>query len=398
MEQGLLPRQPRRLVPHEHQGPDPGPLGLRLPRAALERERQLDPSWQYEFQPAFDRAGGNSGGTLENAWIRKEFAAFGGKFTARVGQFKAPYNKEEMVSSARQLAVERTLVNEVFTPKWVQGIEFVQTWDALRLYGFYGERLRAFATQPNDGYYSALGYLDSRNQPAYAIPQVDYALTGRAEWKLSGSWRELDDLASPAGMGDGLLLGVAAMGQNFRGIPGSLPGLDNTVYWQPSSMWGITADILGDTGGLNFLAAGYFRQVYFASDLPTRTGASNVMNQWGFTIQAGVWMSDSIEPYVRWEVGNTDTNQFRVVDNGTDMDALAVDAERANVVTIGANWYPEGSGNRNLKLTGDVGFSLAPVVDFANSGANWLPALEPAYGGNFASGQVVTRLQLQLLF
>lgn len=357
----------------------------------------IDPSWQYELQPAFDRAGGAGGGTLENAWVRKEMQAFGGKLGVRVGQYKAPFNKEELVASSRQLTVERSLVSELFTPKWVQGLEFVQTWDAFKLTGYYGERLRALGTLPNDGFYPALGYLDSRNQPTYAVPQVDYALAGRAEWKLFGNWKELDDLSAVPGGSDGLLLGFAAMAQNYRGIPGEAAGPDGTTYWQSSSMWGITADILADLGTVNFLTAGYFRQVFFANDLPTRTGTSNHMNQWGFTAQAGIWVSDSVEPYVRWEVGNTDTNQFRTVVN-SDMYSPAVDGERANVVTIGANWYPEGSRNRNIKVTGDVGFSLAPVVDFANGGANWLPALEPAYGGNFASGQIVTRLQLQLLF
>ena len=76
----------------------------------------------------------------------------------------------------------------------------------------------------------------------------------------------------------------------------------------------------------------------------------------------------------------------------------AVDADQDNVITVGANWYPAGSSNKDLKFTGDVGFSFAPIVDFASSGANWQAALGPATGQNYDSTQVVVRMQLQLLF
>jgi hypothetical protein len=142
------------------------------------------------------------------------------------------------------------------------------------------------------------------------------------------------------------------------------------------------------------LAAGYFRQVELASEVATRGGGTNDdMLQWGFTIQGGFYLTDHIEPYARWEVGSTDTDQYR-----TDAAALGVDADTANVITLGANWFPEGSKNRNIKLSGDIGFSLAPVVDFAQTGANWLPALEPAAGRDYDAAQIVIRTQLQLLF
>lgn len=369
--------------------------GFELRRARISFSGHLiDPSWEYEFQPSFRRGGGAAGGgSLDNAWVRKSVDAFGGKASLRAGQFKAPYNKEETVSSARQLAVERTIVGETFTPKWVQGIEFVQAWDRAKIYGFYGDRSRALASIPTDGPDPALGFSDSINTGSFSIPQTDYSFIARAEWLPSGSWKQVDDQTSPADGEFGLLFGVAGMAEAYRGLPAS-ETIDGNEYFNPASLWGVTADATVAAGGFTVLTAGYFRHVLLASEVATRGGGTNdEMLQWGFTIQGGFYLTDRIEPYARWEVGSTDTDQYR-----TEAAALGVDADSANVVTIGANWYPEGSKNRNIKLSGDIGFSLVPIVDFAQPGANWLPALEPAAGADYAATQIVIRTQLQLLF
>ena len=369
--------------------------GFELRRARIAFTGYLvDPSWEYEFQPAFRRGGGTAGGgSLDNAWVRKTVEAFGGKASLRAGQFKGPYNKEETVSSARQLAVERTIVGETFTTKWVQGIEFLQAWDRAKIYGFYGDRSRALASIPTDGLDPALGFPDSINTGSFSIPQTDYSFIARAEWLVSGSWKQVDDQTSPASEEFGLLFGVAGMAEAYRGLPVS-ETIGNDEYFNPASLWGATADVTVAAGGVTVLAAGYFRQVQLASEVATRGGGTNdELLQWGFTIQGSFYLTDHLEPYARWEVGSTDTDQYR-----TAASALGVDADSANVITIGTNWYPEGSKNRNIKLTGDVGFSLAPVVDFAQSGADWLPALEPAAGGDYSSTQIVVRTQLQLLF
>jgi hypothetical protein len=354
----------------------------------------IDPSWEYELQPALRRNGGGAGGgSLDNAWVRKSVEAFGGKASLRAGQFKGPYNKEETVSSARQLVIERTLVGETFTTKWVQGIEFVQAWDRAKIYGFYGDRARGLATIPTDGTDPALGFPDSINTGAFSVPQTDYSFIARAEWLASGAWKQVDDQTSPAADDFGLLFGVAGMAEAYRGLPAS-ETIGGNEYFNPASLWGVTADVTVAAGGFTMLAAGYFRQVELASEVATRGGGTNDdMLQWGFTIQGGFYLTDHIEPYARWEVGSTDTDQYR-----TDAAALGADAETANVITLGANWFPEGSKNRNIKLSGDIGFSLAPVVDFAQTGANWLPALEPAAGRDYDAAQIVIRPHLQLLF
>ena len=72
----------------------------------------VDPSWSYEVKIAFNRsASAGNNGFVDEAFVTKDF---GGGWTLRAGQFKAPFLREELVSSTTQLAVERTLVSDVF--------------------------------------------------------------------------------------------------------------------------------------------------------------------------------------------------------------------------------------------------------------------------------------------
>jgi len=358
----------------------------------------VDPSWEYEFQPIWNRNGGSSGGgTIENMYIRKTFSSFGGATAIRVGQYKVPFNKEELVSSSRQLAAERSLVSDVFTGKFSQGIELTQTWDSLRLTGFYGDRMRANSTIVNTSAGQSGNVLESANSQAYSATfQTDYAVAARADWKAFGTWKQLDDLTSVVGEEWGLGVGAAVMAQNFRGVPATST-VSGVTFLNPSSMWGLTGDVTADFGGLSLFVSGIYRQVQLGSDAVTRSGSRNdTLDQWGAVAQVGFFASDDLEPFVRYEIGSTDTDQYRVA-NAT---ARAVDAEGDSILTVGANWYPAGSANKDIKFTGDVGIGFTPIVDFASTGANWQAALAPtnASGQDYDSTQVVVRMQLQLLF
>ncbi|MHC4992220.1 MAG: porin, partial [Planctomycetota bacterium] len=85
----------------------------------------VDPSWQYLVQGAFDRDGGEF--VLEDVEISKDL---GNGWAVRFGQFKGPFMREELTSSKRQLAVERSLVNEAFNQDRTQGVELGYTTDS----------------------------------------------------------------------------------------------------------------------------------------------------------------------------------------------------------------------------------------------------------------------------
>jgi hypothetical protein len=99
-----------------------------------------------------------------------------------------------------------------------------------------------------------------------------------------------------------------------------------------------------------------------------------------------------VELYGRYEWGDSDSNKFRTFAGSTN-----ANGEQLSILTVGVNWFPEGSKNRNLKWTADIGFGLTPIIDWANSGADWMVDYTNNGGGS-NDGQVVIRTQMQLLF
>ena len=93
----------------------------------------------------------------------------------------------------------------------------------------------------------------------------------------------------------------------------------------------------------------------------------------GAFLQGGTSISEKVDVFCRYEWGDDAAG-------GPDLE----------VATVGTNWYLSG---HKVKLTWDVGYGLNGVSAFwANSVNGWL---EDPDGDN---GQIVSRLQLQLLF
>ena len=98
-----------------------------------------------------------------------------------------------------------------------------------------------------------------------------------------------------------------------------------------------------------------------------------------------------MEAFVRYEIGNSDTDKYRAQSTVDE-----AEAEELSILTVGANWWPAGVKNR-IKISGDFGYAFTPIVDFAASGADWLPAYTEADGETFG-GEWVVRTQLQFTF
>lgn len=349
----------------------------------------IDPSWYYEVKFNFARSGGQA--TLDDAFIEKRFEH---GISLRAGQFKAPFLRETIISATSLLAVERSLVDSFFTTGRPQGLRLSWETDDFRLDGFYGSELAAAGSAPyslngttagplNAG--AALGLPGSQNTGFSAV-QTDYAFMGRAEWKPAGSWKQFRDQQSYRGEESGLLLGVAAYVQQVAPITGT----DGAT---PDVMWSITGDATIDFGGANLFLAGVLRNVSLQEAQATRSGDDeNSLSQWGALIQGGYFITDDVELFARYELGNSDTDKFR-----TQPTALEADGDSLNLATFGANWWPAGSKNRAIKVSTDAGYAFDPLVDFANSGANYLPDYTAA-NGMTNDGQWVFRTQLQIVF
>jgi len=310
----------------------------------------VDPSWKYEVTGAFDRSGGPGGGGtfgLEVAEIKKDL---GDGWAIRFGQFKAPFLREELVSSKRQLAVERSLVNEEFNQDYSQGIELSYAADAWRMAVMYG-----------DGF--APGGAGSRNT-SFLVADTEYAFTGRAEFLFAGSdWKQFDDFTSWRGEEFGALVGVAAHYQ--KGEFGTVAGPDATTA--ETEFLGLTGDVSLEFGGANLYAAVVYRNL--------DTEATGVeLDQWGFVVQGGVFLNEDWEAFARYEFGDED----------------AAGAGDLSVVTVGVNRY---WARHALKWTTDVGFALDAVESiWSTSGAGHRT------DGADEDGQLVIRSQFQLLF
>ena len=379
----------------------------------------FDPSWQYRVvliyvqnQNAISTPGGNnnsgSAGSstmgMEEAMVIKDL---GDGMKLSIGQFKSPFLREEITSSRRQLAVERSLVDQMFSTKFTQGVQF----------GWRGEHLVS-EIMVNDGGSNAntgavSGFNNGSNNPV-SIPglgNVDqnngvgaaqWALTGHLGWMPYGNWKEFNDLNSYVGDVHGLLLeawfnwqrGGEQGGQTFTAT-NNLPMNGNSdgefFTWSVDAAWHL--------GGANVFAYWVMNTAY---SLPASTANGGpTINSYGAVVQAGWFVTEPIELYARWEWLNTENvgvNDAPLAPPGTSSltgTANVFNAGRTNVYTLGFNWFLAG---KFVKLTTDVSWCSDPV--WFNNGiygagiAGTDFRVEPKGGGD----QVVVRSQLQLVF
>ncbi|MEY3022036.1 MAG: hypothetical protein RIS86_1234 [Planctomycetota bacterium] len=344
----------------------------------------VDPSWTFQFVPAWARGSvpvASATGSLDNAWIRKDF---GDGVALRLGQFKPQFMREEQVFSLFMQAVERTTVNEAFSPRWSQGLQLEvggREDDRFRVDLFYGDAFRAGSSvRPAADGLPAGTFAGSQNTD-FNTNLSRYAVTGRVEWLGAGSWRLMRDFDSFRGEGSGWLVGAGGMAQALR------PTTERT----PDSMWGATADLSVKFDGANLFAAGVYRRLSFADAAAVRDGGvSDGADQFGLVVQGGVFVSPTVELYARYEYGESDMDRYRTT-------LTALDYGHASIATVGVNWFP--AGTRWIQWTTDVGVAFDPVGDFRAPGANWLAdPVNAAGAGDANAGQVVVRSQLQLLF
>ncbi|MCA9284287.1 MAG: hypothetical protein KDA22_03665 [Phycisphaerales bacterium] len=348
-----------RYLLNKRDNPDTGvgtTSGFDIPRVKLKFLGNIfDKSWTYKVQGNFSQSSfgsfdvtddmgmvigtvdvdkGNGRFVLEDAYIQKDFD---NGFYVRGGQYKLPLLREELVSSTKQLLIERSTVNEVFGGGRSQGIEVGMQSDWFR-----------FMVDYHDG-------IDGQNQPwdDGAANTVDWAFAGRVEGKLAGEWGQFDDFNSWNGDPFGVLLGVAGNAQR------SDDGTNNYI---------ITADGTVDFGGANLFVAWVWNQ--------TDPNGADATNGYGVVVQGGVFVvPDELELYAQYQWG----------DSGVDGD------KDLNLFFVGLNWF--FSKNNAAKISTDFGYSFNEITPtWANSRAGWL------VDGVGQDGQWVWRTQFQLLF
>lgn len=354
----------------------------------------FDPSWQYRVQFQYQRDYANAGPPLRFAdvYIQK---AFGDGWFGRVGQWKNFFNYEENTSSRTQQFAERSLVNEYFNTKFVQGA----------LLGWEGKDLRVYGSYNDGGANRDVGILQANGN------LTEWAFTGRGEWRLAGEWGQFKDMQGWRGSPFAAMLGVAVNWQRGGGnppagrqapgngtiIPGQtsadrVTGVDTTTRAVADEMtlltWTTDLNLRGD--GWSAWTAFLGNYTYAGGQVARANGVDGTLS-FGAVVQGGVFVSDAVELIARyeglWVVSDFDPASYQ---------ANAFNAQTLNILTVGANWYLQ---KNRLKVTLDAGYSFNPLLFSSGlygegtSGANWRPS-QTGEG----SGEVVMRAQMQLLF
>jgi hypothetical protein len=305
----------------------------------------IDPSWNYKITTTWNR---NDSSSTEDAYIQKKFDD-GSWF--KFGQFKSNFLRENIVSSSKQLTVERSMLNNAFTYGWTQGLEFGWKNDDLKL-------LVQYTDGPGESNTQALGTTTD-------------AWVARAEYRFGeASWKDFDYLTSKAESKNGLLLGVSY--ETYERDGGATFEYGN-ADGSKNDGWTIDASWRGD--GWNAFA-------YYVET----TGKDNAVDQKssGFLLQGGLLVSDNVELFAQYQEGEVDGQAM-------DMD----------VFRLGFNYWPE-AGSNNIKWTTDIGWAGKTLIDGDGSGissADWISSGNGWRSDNAGEDdQMLIRTQLQLLF
>jgi outer membrane murein-binding lipoprotein Lpp len=343
----------------------------------------IDPSWTYAINGAFEGPQNafnepTNGGTFEfqEAYIAKELE---NGITITLGQFKTPWLREELVESSNQLAVERSVINEIFTQDRAVGIMASWNNDDWNIAASY-----------NNGQRTAIG--QGQRYTNFSDNQTNWAFSARGEWKLSGDWSDFDSFTSSPGDEQAMMVGVAAMGQRYNEnsqpinlgpvLPGGLSSLDGTT------VWGITADFSAKFGGFSLFASGVWQN--YDPGAPN----SSSYNPWGLVVQGGYSLNDQWEIFARYEEGNASTEDLYGADtvaglNNQALSTLVTEGGNPSILTLGANYFI----NDNVKFTVDWGINFGKALDLFSSADS-----DTGWESSAGSSQWVIRAQLQLLF
>lgn len=322
----------------------------------------------------------------QGADTRIDYAYGGYKFAdgwaLQWGQYKLPFSREELVGDGEQLAVERSLINSVFSLDYGQGISLIYRGDQIGFEAMFSDG----ANSDNSEFANVNSHdpdgngLIEKNAAFGAFRQggneSDYAGTARFEWKIAGDWDSFKDFTGHGNPSDEV--------QALFGVAGHIEGSDEDTYTDPVSgatdnydgtYAAYTADFGIEGAGWNFFVAGHGSTV----DLNIGNGVEDNFDDYGALVQGGIVLPNTDwELFVRYEIFWPDDSR---PDNN--------DIDEFSAVTVGTNWY---WSKHAAKFTLDVVW----YVDDTN------PLLGPdtskGYLQDDDDGELTLRAQMQLLF
>ena len=331
----------------------------------------IDPSWKYKVEIA------NLSGllTVDDAWLEKNLED---GVSVKIGQFKTPFLRENLIGDAFSMMVDRSSVEAFFgngrslsaQVNWLKG--------DIQLTAAY---LNGFVVKSN---YFSSGIMQNTEFPSERV--ADYAFAARAEWKVAGEWKQFKDPAGWPSNEFGMMFGLAGEVEqkgNNQGVPASYAALGAVDPFVVA----VTIDANIEWSGASILTYGVWRQV------DTNISTLEASNQFGFMFQAGYFITDNVELVARYEYGDADANL-----NGAPpvLNTLNNNGyETLNAVGVGANWF---ISKQRVKLAADVCYALEGIGAFQNAGNGFLPDGTSSSGEFNQGGQVMGRMQLQVMW
>lgn len=274
-----------------------------------------DQRFGYYLQGNFAFNGGNFG--LEDMYVTYDF---GNNWGLKFGQMKVPFLREELIDDFYVLTVDRSVLNETFTPNRTQGIALAYADEQFRANFVFSDGANAANTSFNNN-----------KVAGFAGGEADYGLTARVEFKGAGVWDQFDDFTSTSSSEFAWLLGGAV---HYEGGEAGGTGDDYEGL-------GWTLDVQVEGAGWN--AYGAYVGIYTDTDAP---GGEDFMDH-GFLVQGGWLIPDS-----NWELfGRYDL---------TIADGDRANDDAFNTITVGANNYIHGHAAR---FTVDVLWALDNAAD-----------------------------------
>ena len=339
--------------PVTEQDPDNIESGFEVRRLKLSLTGNVfAPDVTYDFTWATSRSTG--GLTLENAWVKAGGQRLFGEgmkdFAIKAGQFKDFTFHEEITSSKRQLAVDRSMLNETLAggiTDYVQGVSLI--WDD----GAEGLPLRGEVAYLDGANSDNTNFVDGGGAAFFDVANVDYGASGRVEYLAFGNWKSYDDFTAMGNAEDSLVFGAGA---HF-----SEAGNASTLLH--------TVDVQYETGPLGLYAA------YVGAATDNDNDAGGNWYDWGALAQAGYMLTDKWEVFGRYNFVNLDND--RSGDSQFDE------------ITAGVNYYIE---KHSMKFTADVTY-LPDGTPLSGSAADGIGHL----GDDNDEEQILFRAQFQLL-
>ena len=323
------------------------------------------PDLTYRFQWNTNRKSGVP--ELDEGWVRYQFHDT--PFAIRAGSLGNTWDHETEVSYKRQIAVERSLLHELVTSggaggeDYVQGVQLLyeqENNDPVRAFVLLHDGINSRNTNFQDG---------GGGAPLLGLKSVDWAVSGRVEYKLDGNWADYRQFTALGNKKDLLVVGAGFDYEDSDNVTALFHTVD--VQWVPQAVKGLS------------LYAAYVGVSRDFRNVTAGAGVDTSPYDWGILAQAGYLVNDQWELFARYDYTNLDRNA--PTGTGT-LGAGARIEDKLHEITVGTNYYLHG---HNAKFTLDATY-LPNGSPFSIDSAGILA--QPA-----AKDQFLFRAQFQLL-